>query len=60
MTIGIMKMVDYKSGTHDVYKQRYSDPAQCQKELDADNHFWLKFNAVWYESAILCEEHMTT
>jgi hypothetical protein len=27
-TMGIMKMVDYKSGTHNVYKERYSDPAQ--------------------------------
>jgi hypothetical protein len=25
--MGIMKMIDYKSGTHDVYKQRYSDLA---------------------------------
>jgi hypothetical protein len=57
--MGIMKMVDYKSGTHDVYKQRYSDPAQCQKEFDADICFWLKFNADWYELVILCKEHMT-
>jgi hypothetical protein len=30
---GIQKMVDYKSGTHDVYKERYSYPALYQKEL---------------------------
>jgi hypothetical protein len=42
-TMGILKMVDYKSGTHNVYKERYSDPAQWQKEFDADIRFWLKF-----------------
>jgi hypothetical protein len=58
-TMGILKMVDYKSGTHNVYKERYSDPGQWQKEFDADIHFWLKFNVDWYESVILCKEHMT-
>jgi hypothetical protein len=57
--MGILKMVDYKSGSHDVYKERYSDPALWQKEFDADIRFWLKFNADWYESVILCKEHMT-
>jgi hypothetical protein len=51
--LGILKMVDYKSGTHDVYKERYSDPAQYQKEFVADIRFWLKFNVDWYESVIL-------
>jgi hypothetical protein len=41
------KMVDYKSGSLDVYKERYSDPALCQKEFDADILFWLKFNIDW-------------
>jgi hypothetical protein len=57
--MGILKMVDYKSGSHDVYKERYSDPALWQKEFDADIRFWLKFNADWYESVILIKEHMT-
>jgi hypothetical protein len=57
--MGILKMVDYKSRTHNVYKERYSDPAQWQKEFDADIRFWLKFNADWYESVIVCKEHMT-
>jgi hypothetical protein len=51
--MGIMKMVDYKSGTHNVYKERYSDPTQWQKEFDADIRFWLKFNVDLYESVIL-------
>jgi hypothetical protein len=37
--MGILKMVDYKSRTHNVYKERYSDPAQWQKEFDADIRF---------------------
>jgi hypothetical protein len=57
--MGIMNMVDYKSGMHDVYKQRYSDPAQWQKEFDANIRFWLKFNADWYESIILSKANMT-
>jgi hypothetical protein len=57
--MGIMKMVNYKSEAHDEYKQRYSNPAQWQKDFDVDICFWLKFNANWYESVILCKEHMT-
>jgi hypothetical protein len=57
--MGILKMVDYKSGTHNVYKERYSNPALWQKEFDADIRFWLKFNSDWYESVILSKEHMT-
>jgi hypothetical protein len=56
--MGILKMVDYKSGTHN-YKERFSDPALWQKKFDADIRFWLKFNADWYESVILSKEHMT-
>jgi hypothetical protein len=55
----IMKMVDYKSGTHNVYKERYTDLAQWKKEFDADIRFWLKFNADWYESVILSKENLT-
>jgi hypothetical protein len=42
-----------------VYKERYTDPTQWQKEFDADIRFWLKFNADWYESVILSKDHMT-
>jgi hypothetical protein len=56
--MGILKMVDYKSGMHNVYKKRFSDPALWQKEFDADIRFWLKFNADWYETVILSKEHM--
>jgi hypothetical protein len=51
--MGIVRMVDYTRGSHNVYKERYTDPAQWQKEFDADIRFWLKFNADWYESVIL-------
>jgi hypothetical protein len=37
----------------------YTDPAQWQKEFDADIRFWLKFNADWYEFVILSKDHMT-
>jgi hypothetical protein len=57
--MGIMKMVDYKSGTHSVYKERYSNPTQWQTVFYADIRFWLKFNVDWYESVILYKEHMT-
>jgi hypothetical protein len=57
--MGIVRMVDYTRGTHNVYKERYTDPAQWQKEFDADIRFWLKFNADWYESVILSKDHMT-
>jgi hypothetical protein len=30
-TMGILKMVDYKSGTHNVYNERSSDPALLAK-----------------------------
>jgi hypothetical protein len=39
--MGILKMVDYKSGSHNVYKERYTDLALWQKEFDTDIHFWL-------------------
>jgi hypothetical protein len=45
LKMGIVKMVDYTRGSHNVYKERYSDPALWQKEFDADIRFWLKFNA---------------
>jgi hypothetical protein len=35
----ILKMVDYNSGSHNVYKERYTDPALWQKEFDADIGF---------------------
>jgi hypothetical protein len=57
--MGIFKMVEYNSGSHDVYKERYLNPALWQKEFDADIRFWLKFNTDWYESIILYKEHMT-
>jgi hypothetical protein len=57
--MGIVRMVDYTRGSHNVYKERYSDPALWQKEFDADIRFWLKFNANWYESVILSKDHMT-
>jgi hypothetical protein len=44
---------------HNVYKERYSDPALWQKEFDVDIRFWLKFNTNCYESMILSKEHMT-
>jgi hypothetical protein len=57
--MGIERMVDYTRGSHNVYKERYTDPAQWQKEFDADIRFWLKFNTDWYESVILSKDHMT-
>jgi hypothetical protein len=57
--MGILKMIDYTCGSHNVYKERYTDPALWQKEFDADIRFWLKFNADWYESVILSKENMT-
>jgi hypothetical protein len=57
--MGILKMVDYTRGSHNVYKERYTDSALWQKEFDADIRFWLKFNADWYESVILSKENMT-
>jgi hypothetical protein len=57
--MGILKMVDYTRGSHNVYKKRYIDPALWQKKFDADIRFWLKFNADWYESVILSKEHLT-
>jgi hypothetical protein len=57
--MGILKKVDYTRGSHNVYKERYTDPALWQKEFYADIRFWLKFNADWYESVILSKEHMT-
>jgi hypothetical protein len=56
--MGILKMVDYKSGSHNMYKERYTDPALWQKEFDADIRFWLNFNVDWYESVILSKEHL--
>jgi hypothetical protein len=57
--MGSVKMVDYTRGSHNVYKERYSDSALWQKEFDADICFWLKFNADWYESVILSKDHLT-
>jgi hypothetical protein len=57
--MGILKMIDYTRGSHNVYKERYTDLALWQKEFDADIRFWLKFNADWYESVILSKENMT-
>jgi hypothetical protein len=57
--MSILKLVDYTRGSHNVYKERYTDLALWQKEFDADIRFWLKFNAVWYESVILSKEHLT-
>jgi hypothetical protein len=57
--MGILKMVDYTRGSHNVYKERYTDPALWQKDYDADIRFWLKFNADWYESVILRKDHLT-
>jgi hypothetical protein len=57
--MGIVKMVDYTRGSHNVYKERYSDPALWKKEFDSDIRFWLKFNADWYESVILSKDHLT-
>jgi hypothetical protein len=57
--MGILKMVNYKSGSHNVYKERYNDPSLWQKEFDANIRFWLKFNVDWYESVILSKEHLT-
>jgi hypothetical protein len=51
--MGILKKVDYTRGSHNMYKERYTDPALWQKEFDVDIRFWLKFNANWYESVIL-------
>jgi hypothetical protein len=39
--MGIVKMVDYTRGSHNVYKERYTDPALWQKEFDADIRFGL-------------------
>jgi hypothetical protein len=58
-TMGILKKVDYTGGSHNVYKERYTDPALWQKEFDVDIRFWLKFNADWYETVILSKENMT-
>jgi hypothetical protein len=58
-TMGIVRMVDYTRGSHNVYKERYTDPALWQKEFDADIQFWLKFNADWYKSVILSNENLT-
>jgi hypothetical protein len=57
--MSILKMIDYTHRSHNVYKERYTDPALWQKEFDADIWFWLKFNADWYESVILSKENMT-
>jgi hypothetical protein len=57
--MGIVRMVDYTRGSHNVYKERYTDPALWQKEFDAHIRFWLKFNADWYESVILSKENLT-
>jgi hypothetical protein len=57
--MGILRMVDYTHGSHNVYKERYNDPALWQKEFDSDIRFWLKFNADWYESVILSKENLT-
>jgi hypothetical protein len=57
--IGILKMVDYIRGSHNVYKKRYTDPALWQKEFDANIRFWLKFNADWYETVILSKDNKT-
>jgi hypothetical protein len=57
--MGILKMVDYKSGSHNVYKERYTNPTLWQKEFDADIRLWLKFNVDRYESVILSKEHLT-
>jgi hypothetical protein len=57
--MGILKMIDYTHGSHNVYKERYTDLALWQKEFDADIRFWLKFNADWYESVVLSKENMT-
>jgi hypothetical protein len=54
-----MKMVDYTKGTHNVYKERYTDPALFQKEFDSDIRFWLHFHADWYESVILSKGNLT-
>jgi hypothetical protein len=57
--MGTHKMVDYTRGSHNVYKERYTDAALWQKEFDADICFWLKFKGHWYESVILSKEHLT-
>jgi hypothetical protein len=57
--MGIVRMVDYTRGSHNVYKERYNDPALWQKEFDLDICFWLKFNADWYESVILSKQNLT-
>jgi hypothetical protein len=57
--MGILRMVDYTRGSHNVYKKRYTDPALWQKEFDADIRFWLKFNVDWYETVILSKDNMT-
>jgi hypothetical protein len=51
--------VNYKSGSHNVYKERYTDPSLWQKEFDAYIWVLLKFNVDWYESVILSKEHLT-
>jgi hypothetical protein len=57
--MGILRMVDYTRGSHNVYKERYNDPSLWQKEFDSAIRFWLKFNADWYESVILSKENLT-
>jgi hypothetical protein len=57
--MGILKMVDYTRGSHNVYKERFTDPALWQIEFDADIRFRLKFNVNWYESVILSKENLT-
>jgi hypothetical protein len=35
----IVRMVVYTRGSHNVYKEGYTDPALWQKEFDADIQF---------------------
>jgi hypothetical protein len=37
--MGILKMVDYTKGSHNMYKERYTDPGLWQKEFEADIRF---------------------
>jgi hypothetical protein len=37
--MGILKMVYYTRGSHNVYKERYNDPTMWQKEFDANIRF---------------------
>jgi hypothetical protein len=57
--MGILMMLDYARGSHNVYKERYTNLALWKKEFHVDIRFWLKFNADWYESIILSKEHLT-